>query len=85
MNLQRAEDVGGLLVGGQFAFKRAPPPPTMPLQITLGGRNLRGAHSPSEDGLRDKRVAAGVLSPRARTRAANDGAVVGHYRTDARW
>lgn len=64
MNLQRAEGVGGGLGGGggvRFqTWPRGPPTaPTMPLQITLGGCNLRGAHSPSEDGLRDKRSGGG--------------------------
>lgn len=69
--------MGAWVGGGGIHFQtwpRGPPNPAMmPLQIKLGGCNLRGAHSPSEDGLRDKRRGGGRASchlTRARMHAA---------------
>lgn len=75
----------GLVEGWLFAVQtwpRGPPiAPAMPLQINLVGRNLREAHSPSEDGLRDKRK--GGRRPVA-SHVHCGPATVRHYRTDAR-
>lgn len=74
---------GGAERGG--GSREPPTLPTMPLQIRLRGHNLRGAHTPSEDGLRDKQRGSWCPVATHVHAVAAAAAAVRHYRTDARW